>query len=66
MAGSVRGWKGMIVAGAFGAVTFVGTIYGAGLKTQQDYKAVSFILARQGSQSCAASNAPVLGPVSPT
>ena len=56
----------MIVAGAFGAVTFVGTIYGAGLKTQQDYKAVSFILARQGSQSCAASNAPVLGPVSPT
>lgn len=39
----------MIVAGAFGAVTFVGTIYGAGLKTQQDYQAVRFILAWRGS-----------------
>lgn len=41
MAGAIPRWKGMIYAGAFGAVTFVGTIYGAGLKTQQEYKAVS-------------------------
>lgn len=40
-AATVARWKGMITACAFGAVTFVGTIYGAGLKTQQEYKAVS-------------------------
>ncbi|TGJ78449.1 hypothetical protein E0Z10_g10312 [Xylaria hypoxylon] len=35
-----RSWttpKRMIWTGAFAAVTMVGTIYGAGLKTQQDY-----------------------------
>ncbi|KAI0548449.1 hypothetical protein F4679DRAFT_317282 [Xylaria curta] len=39
---SVRGsWttpKRMIWTGAFAAVTIVGTIYGAGLKTQQEYR----------------------------
>ncbi|KAK3943973.1 hypothetical protein QBC46DRAFT_252945 [Diplogelasinospora grovesii] len=31
-------WKRMVWTGAFAAVTFVGTIYGAGLKTQQEWK----------------------------
>ncbi|KAI0503013.1 hypothetical protein F5B22DRAFT_578193 [Xylaria bambusicola] len=31
--------KRMIWTGAFAAVTIVGTIYGAGLKTQQEYRA---------------------------
>lgn len=39
-AATVTRWKGMIAACAFGAVTFVGTIYGAGLKTQQEYQTV--------------------------
>lgn len=34
--------KRVIWTGAFAAVTFVGAIYGAGLKTQQEYKAVWF------------------------
>ncbi|KAI0458508.1 hypothetical protein F5B21DRAFT_459980 [Xylaria acuta] len=41
-AGARRSWttpKRMIWTGAFAAVTIVGTIYGAGLKTQRDYRA---------------------------
>ncbi len=34
----------MIWAGSFAAVIFMGTIYGAGLKTQQEWKAVSLSL----------------------
>lgn len=41
MAASIPRWKGMVYAGAFGAVTIVGTIYGAGLKTQRELKTVS-------------------------
>ncbi|KAI8627068.1 hypothetical protein F5Y19DRAFT_187798 [Xylariaceae sp. FL1651] len=37
--GSVPTVKRMIWTGAFAAVTIVGAIYGAGLKTQQEYKA---------------------------
>ncbi|KAI3327132.1 hypothetical protein HD806DRAFT_383464 [Xylariaceae sp. AK1471] len=40
--GSSSSWatpKRMIWTGAFAAVTIVGTIYGAGLKTQQEYQA---------------------------
>ena len=40
-----RGWpkyKRMVWTGAFAAVTFVGTIYGAGLKTRMEYKEVRF------------------------
>ncbi|KAJ1325562.1 hypothetical protein MN608_08756 [Microdochium nivale] len=36
---TAQGIKRIIWTGAFAAVTFVGAIYGAGLKTQQDYKA---------------------------
>ncbi|KAI1321887.1 hypothetical protein F5Y16DRAFT_405027 [Xylariaceae sp. FL0255] len=32
-------FQAKVWTGAFAAVTFVGTIYGAGLKTQQEYKA---------------------------
>ncbi|KXX77200.1 hypothetical protein MMYC01_206388 [Madurella mycetomatis] len=32
-------WKRMIWTAAFAAVTFTGTIYGAGLKTQREWKA---------------------------
>ncbi|KAB5559803.1 hypothetical protein GE09DRAFT_1220472 [Coniochaeta sp. 2T2.1] len=38
---AVRGWpkyKRMVWTGAFAAVTFVGTIYGAGLKTRMEHK----------------------------
>ncbi|KAL1876418.1 hypothetical protein VTK73DRAFT_9357 [Phialemonium thermophilum] len=38
MAAALPRWKGMVYATAFAAVTFVGTIYGAGLKTRQEYK----------------------------
>ncbi|KAJ9160851.1 hypothetical protein NKR19_g2862 [Coniochaeta hoffmannii] len=31
-------YKRMVWTGAFAAVTFVGTIYGAGLKTRMEYK----------------------------
>ena len=36
----------MIWAGSFAAVIFMGTIYGAGLKTQQEWKEVSLSLRR--------------------
>jgi hypothetical protein len=41
--GSGGGWpryKRMVWTGAFAAITFVGTIYGAGLKTRMEYKEV--------------------------
>jgi hypothetical protein len=34
-------WKPMVWTAAFAAVTFVGTVYGAGLKTKMEYKEVS-------------------------
>lgn len=36
--------KRFIWAGSFAAITIVGTIYGAGLKSQQEYKSVSDLL----------------------
>lgn len=36
----VARFKRFIWTGAFAAVTVVGSIYGAGLKTQQEFKAV--------------------------
>ncbi|KAB5547016.1 hypothetical protein GE09DRAFT_197650 [Coniochaeta sp. 2T2.1] len=38
---AARGWpkyKRMVWTGAFAAITFMGTIYGAGLKTRMEYK----------------------------
>jgi len=33
-------WKAVVVSGGFAAVIFTGSIYGAGLKTKQEWKAV--------------------------
>ena len=38
--GGGRNFKRIIWTGAFAAIAFTGAIYGAGLKTQQEYKAV--------------------------
>lgn len=40
-AGAWPRYKRIVWTGAFAAVTFVGTIYGAGLKTRREYKEVS-------------------------
>jgi len=43
-AGASPGLKRVIYTGAFAAVTIVGAIYGAGLKTQEEFKAVRRLL----------------------